>query len=1343
MSRDRSPRRAARHLLGLVLALSLGGLAGCGAGPVPSLEAQRAVVLKAPRSPAQQAELGDWHRLLGDAAAARAAYEAAGDDPRAALGRALLALDELDASAAHAEALRAAGSKDPRVARLALRLADAAALELSATQRAATQARAEGANSAEDPNQFKSVRVPLGAGRSTVRVSFLPHLDLRRLRQTPPVIEAEVLRALDQTWALRPEGPPPDADGVVITVWPLPEGSAEVEIEADGPLLAWRGGVALPTPDLAHLPPGRTHLHAPGAGPLVVAWSSGRTPRAWRWLVAAPPPAGLAPEVAGHRATPHWPTVALLAELALRDDDPERAAALLADAPEAPGLLTLRARVARAEAGRPDNLARDAARAVWIAALPVAPARGHLALAMLDFEVSDPQAALAHLVIAARLAPHAAAVHAAHARAALSLDRPAEAHEALDAALRLAPDPCGLVKLREAVLDAEAVGPARLAVVPELVRCGHAVSAVERLLDAHQPEAALKILETEGAKAQPAKRARRLKARALVALGDLTAARALLDEAGDADDALLALDLDLAAAPGVPARAVAAIHGLHPVSGAALEVAAAWPEAAPYGPRLLGPEAAIAAYEATVPLAGPAVRVLDHSILMFMADGHSLRHVNEVLAIRSREAAETYGEITLPSRARVVSLYTRKADGRRIEAEETPEKDSITLRDLAVGDYVVAAWLEPGDNGYLYDRGLLSQRVFFQGVDLPIFHQRFEAYSPDEQVLLVHGLAGAPEPTSLRLVPPVPAALPRSAPTTQSEPAPPPKPGTREPQAPDTPAQSDTAAPPAGTTDEATASAEQPLRDPSGEPGARVADEAEDGRAEPEPAVTSATGARFGVQLEVRNQPLVPREPDSPPAALWLPSARVGRNVQRAEDLAWFRDRLLGKRRRTARFDAWARAQAGEGAQAARVKRLARAVREAVDDQSGLIDEEVARSVATGSGNRALVLSAALEAIGVEHELLLGRPAVKVPPGPFEVVGDYSYPLIFVARDLIDPGPERAEPGFFPATLAGGDALVLWPAEGAAEKPWHLPEGRSVSDSRTVKVTAHWGADGVLRGQVEDTLTGQESIVVGHHLSRLDPDQRPRLVERLLVAAVGGGRVLTLDDPAKQDPDGPLVLRYTFEAQVGDDLWLGLFPVSPGRSHASLPSRRTALDISLPTHQTVVLRLTADRRFATTCHEGKLSEGTHSHTLLPIADGKHLMIHGELQVSKGLVEPADYPRFARWARRVDDRERVHLKVCPATGECAHLEAPAERPGPPLVRDEGAGAVDMAEPGARGAAGDGEAAGDGDGEADEVPGTEADEVPGTEADEAGESGASSEAADDAPSEGDEDQAAPGT
>ncbi|MCA9543882.1 MAG: hypothetical protein KC613_05810, partial [Myxococcales bacterium] len=582
---------------------------------------------------------------------------------------------------------------------------------------------------------------------------------------------------------------------------------------------------------------------------------------------------------------------------------------------------------------------------------------------------------------------------------------------------------------------------------------------------------------------------------------------------------------------------------------------AAEPALAEFAPLVLDTEAAIAAFKAQVPLPGPAVRVLDHSVLLYGADGKRLRWVHEVLAIRSRDAAETYGEIGLPQGTRIVALYTRKADGRIRHGEEVPEKDSITLPELEAGDFVVAQYLEPGDNGYLYDKGFLTPRVFFQGVDLPIHRQRFEVYGPDDTPPDIQVLAGAPEPTPVRL------------------------------------------------------------------------------------------GERAGWRVEVRKVDQEVQEPDLPPAARWLPSARAGRKVSLADDLAYLRDRALARRRKTLAFEAWVREHAGDGEPAAQVKRLARAVREAVDDQQGVIEEDAARAVETGNGNRALVLSAALEVLGVPHRLWQGRPAVHEPPGPFTQVSHFPYPLIFWAGGVLDPGPERAPLGFMPFTLVSGDGIQVWPIEGARAEPQPLPAPRTVGDRRRVKVDAEWGADGVLRGEVEDRLEGQEAIVVGHHLSRLDPAQRPRLVERLLVAAVGAAKVTALEDPAAQDPDGPLLLRYRFEAQVGDRLGLALFPTAPARTHAPLPERELPLYISLPTDQRVVWRLASDRDF--TCPPAApvaLAHGPHRFTRTVECDGDDLKVVSTVKVAGGELPVADYAAFAAWARQVDEAERLRLVI---------------------------------------------------------------------------------------------------
>jgi tetratricopeptide (TPR) repeat protein len=1121
----------------LIVLAALIGLVGCGARPAPSLSEQRVVLEQAPRSVVSHARLGWWRYLAGDAAGAAQAWAAAEDAPLAALGRARLADDRLDHSAALRASIEAFGAESAAVALIARRWAALAAPHVvggAATLKAA----------------WGSARTKLQQAKSTLRISFLPYLDLARLAVKPPVLKTGQLHALGQVWALTPGRSKPDADGLVLTVWPLEPGPAHIELKVHGLAMAWRDGVQVHQPELARHGAGRVRFEAPGQGPLVVVWAARSKPSAWR--VAWPAPqvsAALGPVVPDRAAAPDWVDRWLDAELAVLDHDGPKALELLADAPQSAAFALLRARLAPLEPGRPDHARRDAARAHWTAALPLAPARAGLALGGLASRAGDVEGALAHLDAARALSPGAMAVHRSRARVLMMLDRPEEARRALAQAEHSAPDACTLLNDR-AALGASTDGRAPGALAQAYLDCGRTLDAAERLLELHRPKAALAALD--GKPTLKSDRVRRLRARALVGLGQLMAARALLRKGPSTDDALAAVDLAMLAEPSE----LASLDGLvakTPTASAALTLMAARPAQSPFAPLLIDTEAAIAAYEATVPQPGPAVRVLDHSALLFFADGHSLRWVHEVLAIRSREAAETYGEIGLPTDTRMVALYTRKADGRRLFGEDVPEKDSITLPELASGDYVVASYLEPGDNGYLYDRGYLSRRVFFKGVDLPIFHQRFEVFSPDATPPDVQRLAGAPKPTSVKL------------------------------------------------------------------------------------------GARAGWRFEARSVPLISAEPDAPSAALWLPSVRTGHNVTLGDDLAYLRDRVLSRRRRTARFEAWARAAAGEGALVARVRRLSRAVRAGIDDTQGLIDEDAARAVETGQGNRALVLSAALETLGVAHRLVTVRPRVHVPAGPFLQAADFPYPLILWAGGVIDPGPHRAAPGFVPWTVLGGDGLQIWPPDGPSAPAQVVPM-RTVTDRRRVRVRAQWGDDGTLKGTVVDRLEGQEAIVIGHALSRYEPKQQMALVERLLVSALGAAKVTQLAPLAEQDPDGPLVLRYSFEAKVGDVANLALFPVSPGRGHAALPERLLPLQIALPSDQEVVLELESDRDFTVTGEARAAALGAHRFSRRVEHDGDTLRVVSTVVVAGGLIAPADYEGFMRWARSVDDGERLRLAI---------------------------------------------------------------------------------------------------
>ncbi|MCK6570618.1 hypothetical protein L6V77_05825 [Myxococcota bacterium] len=1002
--------------------------------------------------------------------------------------------------------------------------------------------------------------------RHTVRISFLPWLDARRLIQHPPSLAPDgTLSALGKSWALTESKPRIDPDSLAASVHPLPAGEAHLVVQNGGRLLAFRDGrLVLASPE-DRPPPGRVRFSAPGTGPLVLVYSSASVPTVERW------PAAFVPT----RPPARSPTDALLAALlALADDDREGVEAWLAGAPDTPVVRGLRAEAAATDPSVPAGQSRDARHAAWEALLPAAPMRARFELARLARQGGDLDAAHRHLE---HLAAHpGAAVPRLHFQVHFGLGWYDEAAVDLERAERAIADLCDLLDDRLALQGARGNTTGRFALVEPLARCGRVREAADLLVDLDRPTLALARLDalTGPAAAEPKVDATRR--RALVALGRLDEARALALKSAaqapatearpDPEAALAAVDLG-DSEPAALGRALDALVRAHPTAREAREWMLVHPQTSPFGEVMLDTEAVLAAYGVDAAAdperyAGPAVRVLDHDVTIYFADGRRLRWVHEILAIRTREAAENFGEVHLPEGASAVAVFNRKADGRRLHAEDMPEKESLSVPDLAIGDAIVALYLEPGDNGYLYDTGFLTPRFTLGSHELPAYLQRHDVFGPDGTTPEAHLTAGAPAPTPITL-----GAL-----------------------------------------------------------------------------------ARGGLRLEARAVPILPPEDDAVPTGLYLPGARIGRSVTLAADLEYTRDRVLSRRTRNAEFEAWARETAGEGKPMERIARLARAVRARVDGRTGLIADDATRMWASGHGHRALVLSAALEAVGVPHRLLLARPKVHVPAGPFEQVADFPYALLAVGdafETVIDPGPDRAPVGFVPFGFLGGDALTVWPpdAPDAGLRARPLPSTRSVEDRRAVHMRLRWREDGALSGSVEDALHGQESIVVGDYLARLDAAVRPKVAERLLVPVLGAGMVSGFVDPvasAETAPEGPLVLRYDFTARGGDSLALGLFPVSPGRAWAARAERRTPMAIELPTRQHVVVDvegppdLRCSAPASVTLGHGSVR---FRRTVTTLGPGR-FRLESHLELDGGVISPADYAAFADAARAIDPAETV-------------------------------------------------------------------------------------------------------
>ncbi|MFN3199753.1 MAG: tetratricopeptide repeat protein [Bradymonadia bacterium] len=1146
---------------------ALSSATGCGGGPKIQPFSEQYTEAQDDRK-LDPGAAGWWRYLSGDLEEAKKAF-AAGEGPLQMLGRARLALDALDypgALAASEAVLK--GERSQGTGSAVHALAGLWARRALAQLPAGHEKKSVGGITS----------VPIT--RDTLRISFLPFLDFRRLAKDGVLLDGDTVQALGKRWALKKGQARPDRDGIVLSEIALEKGPAHLEISVDGPMMAWRDGALVASDPAGRFPAGVRRLTAPGNGPLIVAWAAPRVPEIWRWPHPAPLPTGSS-----------WLDKAFAIQRALVDEDPAEVARLLEGAPDTPAFEGWRAEASEQDPSRSGRRRRDAARVHWQAARSLMGPRADLALARLDIEGGDQAAALRRVKSVIKAAPEAHRPRRLKFELLLALGDRAGARQALPKALGTAPDPCALVADRVTLAEQEGSPEARLPLVEQLTRCGKPMQAVKQLMALERHQEALARLVALAAEKPKDAGIRRARARCLVALGRLEEAARLYKAGSSAGDALALADLEvpieLSGGPYPSAvfppsdwpdtalsNALKALIQAHPKARQAIEIVRARPDWSPFAEIALDTEAVIAAYEKSVPLPGPAVRLLDHSALLIFKDGKSLRWVHEVLAIRSREAAEYYGELGLPEGSELLSLYTRKADGQILYAEDTPEKDTTSLPDLDEGDYVVAVYLEPGDNGYIYNHGFLTPRMYFQGVDMPIFLQRFEVFPPTGGKFDVQRL---------------------------------------------------------GLDDDHLG--------PKGEP-ARL-------------------GKIKGLRFEALNTLRLPQEGNEVPAGLWLPSIRVGWNVKLSEDLDYLRDRLLARRRRTLAFDSWVKAaleaQEDDGFMP-RFRALVRKVRADVAESTGMTDHDVDRMRITGRGNRAAVLSAALETLDVPHRVLLARPQIHVPSGPFRQVADFVYPLIEVLPHAssalsetgikspiwLDPAPDRAPVGFVPFIMLGGEALQAWPPA-VSRAPVSLPKTRTVADSRRLDVKMKWAADGSLTGEVVDVLEGQEAIVIGEYFNRLTPEERPRLVERLLVGAVGAATVTSLEDPLAGPSDGPLVLKYTFKAEAPGDLNLGLFPNTPARSYASLAERKIPMAVELPTDQRLKLTLTSEVPMTAKARAGTWSESGHSYRVKVDAGDTRLIVESHMQIEGGQISPEGYPKFAEWTRKVEAAERVMVK----------------------------------------------------------------------------------------------------
>ena len=625
----------------------------------------------------------------------------------------------------------------------------------------------------------------------------------------------------------------------------------------------------------------------------------------------------------------------------------------------------------------------------------------------------------------------------------------------------------------------------------------------------------------------------------------------------------------------------------------AIELASGATELTPY--RIDGKKV-IAEYEAQKPeMPGTAARVLDYSTIWIHADGSARMLEHEILAIQSREGIQEQAEQR--PRGLLLKIRTIKRDGRVLDPEIVPGKETVTMPHLDVGDYIETETITTlhgdGQGGQRFE----GPRWFFREEKIPYWRSEFITISPKNRPLDIEtgGVVPRPEVSESG------ALVIRR-----------------------------------WRVDHSPALPEEPASAPIQEflPNLRIG---------------------WGINLKDTIARLVDAASDETPRDPRL--VRDALAIVHGETPTFGKKAAkAGKSEKSEKGEKGDQAlpiekvdrpepRAPVGA-ATTIEEKARRIYRWVLVHVEAGRETDGRRIVTGqSGNRTEAFLYLCRLSGITAEVGLVRDRLAPPPtGPMsesETFGALAVrletekgPRWMVVRDKFAPY------GYMPSSLRGQPAIVL--AGGAPRET--TPLGGS-EDGVTHEGTVELSNDGSARLEIDQRYEGKLAIMLRGALETLPEARFKETIEaKLLPQSLPGARVISIDVQHLTEPDQPLVLHMklemsSFARPAGGELLISpMFPLRLG-GLAGLPARETPLFISegVATRVAVKLRirLPTGAKVTSTLEPSAAEDDGRSAKIQDRVEHGELVLDRVMDLPAGRVQPDSYARFQSFARKVD------------------------------------------------------------------------------------------------------------
>lgn len=402
----------------------------------------------------------------------------------------------------------------------------------------------------------------------------------------------------------------------------------------------------------------------------------------------------------------------------------------------------------------------------------------------------------------------------------------------------------------------------------------------------------------------------------------------------------------------------------------------------------------------------------------------------------------------------------------------------------------------------------------------------------------------------------------------------------------------------------------------------------------------------------VDESPAAPTEPGSAPITEFLPSVRIGWGVTRERRLTALADALTEITPvdpRVRRIATHVVEPLPASDEVGRAKRLYRWLLDNVEPG----DETDGRRVVIGKrGNLWHGFRMLASALGIPVRYAVAQSRLAAPPlGPISASTLFTQPVAKIEGKVgaawLTLGNKYAPFGYLPVEVRGMQAYFL---EGPPHQETKVPE-QGGADGLAFSGKGELDPSGALTIDLVQEFSGKLAIGLRRGLSQVSERELHDVLEtNLLAQTLRGGSLVRFAIEHRDDLDAPLVIRMTVKvprfAQRSDKTLVFTPPMSANLGRlATLPSRQTPLLIGETLHRRIAIDIVLPK-LATLdgLAPAVIEDGTRRVEIHDSLKNGVLHVERSIDIPAGRTQPADYPKFSRFARQADDALSRTLQV---------------------------------------------------------------------------------------------------